>query len=222
MRAVGIIIKKRDKHELTLEEIEFFVRGFTNGDIPDYQTSAFAMAILLNGMTPRETTDLTLAMAHSGSMLDLSDVVDLAVDKHSSGGVGDKTSLSVLPIVGACGLPVGKMSGRGLGFSGGIPTVGDHRDLGRPVGSGPKEAANCLLGLTLVGQVHVQQDDTHVLIFELRASVFDIRYLREDVIVSQHPLQDVAECFFGIHQKHAFRTTFEVEQTSTSRVATAT
>jgi pyrimidine-nucleoside phosphorylase len=119
MRAVDIIIKKRDKHELNLEEIEFFVRGFTNGDIPDYQTSAFAMAILLNGMTPRETTDLTLAMAHSGSMLDLSDVVDLAVDKHSSGGVGDKTSLSVLPIVAACGLPVGKMSGRGLGFSGG-------------------------------------------------------------------------------------------------------
>ena len=76
MRAVDIIIKKRDKHELTLEEIEFFVRGFTNGDIPDYQTSAFAMAILLNGMSPRETTDLTLAMAHSGSMLDLTDVVD--------------------------------------------------------------------------------------------------------------------------------------------------
>lgn len=119
MRAVDIIIKKRDKGELTLEEIEFFVRGFTNGDIPDYQTSAFAMAILLNGMTARETTGLTLAMAHSGTMLDLSDVVDLAVDKHSSGGVGDKTSLAVLPIVAACGLPVGKMSGRGLGFSGG-------------------------------------------------------------------------------------------------------
>ncbi len=119
MRAVDIIIKKRDHHELTHDEIEFFVRGFTSGDVPDYQASAFAMAVLLNGMSPRETTDLTLAMAHSGSMLDLSDVVDLAVDKHSSGGVGDKTSLSVLPIVGACGLPVGKMSGRGLGFSGG-------------------------------------------------------------------------------------------------------
>ena len=119
MRAVDIIIKKRDKVELTREEIEFFVKGFTSGDVPDYQASAFAMAIVLNGMTPHETTDLTLSMAHSGQMLDLSDVVDLAVDKHSSGGVGDKTSLAVLPIVAACGLPVGKMSGRGLGFSGG-------------------------------------------------------------------------------------------------------
>lgn len=119
MRAVDIIIKKRDKIELTRDEIEFFIRGFATGDVPDYQASAFAMAVVLNGMTPRETTDLTLAMAHSGQMLDLSDVVDLAVDKHSSGGVGDKTSLAVLPIVTACGLPVGKMSGRGLGFSGG-------------------------------------------------------------------------------------------------------
>lgn len=119
MRAVDIIIKKRDKQELTRDEITFFVNGFTSGDIPDYQASAFAMAVVLNGMTAQETTDLTLAMAHSGQMLDLSDVVDLAVDKHSSGGVGDKTSLAVLPIVAACGLPVGKMSGRGLGFSGG-------------------------------------------------------------------------------------------------------
>ena len=119
MRAVDIIIKKRDKGELTHDEIEFFIKGFTSGDVPDYQASAFAMAVLLNDMTPRETTDLTLAMAHSGQMLDLSDVVDIAVDKHSSGGVGDKTSLAVLPIVAACGLPVGKMSGRGLGFSGG-------------------------------------------------------------------------------------------------------
>ena len=119
MRAVDIIIRKRDKGELTQGEIEFFIKGFVSGDVADYQASAFAMAVLLNGMTPRETTDLTLAMAHSGQMLDLSDVVDLAVDKHSSGGVGDKTSLAVLPIVAACGLPVGKMSGRGLGFSGG-------------------------------------------------------------------------------------------------------
>lgn len=119
MRAVDIIIKKRDKIELTREEIEFFIKGFVSGDVPDYQASSFAMAVMLNGMTPRETTDLTLAMAYSGDTLDLSDVVDLAVDKHSSGGVGDKTSLTVLPTVAACGLPVGKMSGRGLGFSGG-------------------------------------------------------------------------------------------------------
>jgi len=119
MRAVDIIIKKRDKQQLTSQEIDFFVQGFTNGDIPDYQASAFAMAVLLNGMTPFETADLTLAMARSGQVLDLSKVVDIAVDKHSSGGVGDKTSISVMPMVAACGLPVGKMSGRGLGFSGG-------------------------------------------------------------------------------------------------------
>ena len=92
MRAVDIIIKKRDKAELTKEEIDFFVRGFAAGEIPDYQVSAWAMAVVLNGMTARETTDLTLAMVHSGQTLDLSDVVKIAVDKHSSGGVGDKTS----------------------------------------------------------------------------------------------------------------------------------
>jgi pyrimidine-nucleoside phosphorylase len=119
MRAVDIIIKKRQKQELTSEEIGYFVEGFTRGDIPDYQVAAWAMAVLLNGMTSRETTELTLAMAHSGEILDLSGVVDIAMDKHSSGGVGDKTSLVVLPVVVACGLPVGKMSGRGLGFSGG-------------------------------------------------------------------------------------------------------
>ncbi len=119
MRAVDIIIKKRQKLELTSEEIKFFVDGFTHSQIPDYQVSAWAMAVLLNGMTANETTDLTLAMAHSGEILDLSGVVDIAMDKHSSGGVGDKTTLVVLPVVVACGLPVGKMSGRGLGFSGG-------------------------------------------------------------------------------------------------------
>lgn len=119
MRAVDIIIKKREKQELTGEEIKFFVGGFTRGEIPDYQVSAWAMAVLLNGMTPRETSDLTLAMAHSGEILDLTGVVNIAMDKHSSGGVGDKTTLVVLPTVVACGLPVGKMSGRGLGFSGG-------------------------------------------------------------------------------------------------------
>jgi pyrimidine-nucleoside phosphorylase len=119
MRAVDIIIKKRDKGELSKDEINFFINGFNSGEITDYQASAWAMAVVLNGMTLHETTDLTQAIAHSGAMLDLSDVVDIAVDKHSSGGVGDKTTLVVLPVVAACGLPVGKMSGRGLGFSGG-------------------------------------------------------------------------------------------------------
>lgn len=119
MRAVDIIIKKRDKQELTDAEIDFFVRGFTSGAIPDYQVSAWAMAVVFNGMTAHETTTLAMSMAHSGAILDISDVVDISVDKHSSGGVGDKTTLSVLPIVTACGLPCGKMSGRGLGFSGG-------------------------------------------------------------------------------------------------------
>ncbi len=119
MKAVDIIIHKRDGKELTREEIEFFVRGIVSGDIPDYQVSAWAMAVQLNGMSEQETTDLTMAMAHSGEVLDLSSAVPLAVDKHSTGGVGDKTTLVVEPTVAACGLPVGKMSGRGLGFSGG-------------------------------------------------------------------------------------------------------
>jgi len=119
MRMIDIIVKKRDIGELTKDEIEFFIQGYTNGEIPDYQASALAMAILLNGMNTRETTDLTIAMAHSGEVLDLTNVVPIAVDKHSTGGVGDKTSLVVAPTVSACGLAVGKMSGRGLGFSGG-------------------------------------------------------------------------------------------------------
>ena len=119
LRAVDVIIKKRDGQELTRAEIQFFVRGFAEGNIPDYQASALSMAILLNGMTPRETADLTLEMVGSGQTIDLTDTVSLVVDKHSTGGVGDKTTLAVGPMVAACGLPVGKMSGRGLGFSGG-------------------------------------------------------------------------------------------------------
>lgn len=119
MRAVEIIEKKRDGIELTREEIAFFIDGYTRGEIPDYQASAWAMAVLLNGMTAEETTSLTLSMADSGEKLDLSEIVDIVIDKHSSGGVGDKTSIAVVPMVRACGLPVGKMSGRGLGFSGG-------------------------------------------------------------------------------------------------------
>ncbi len=117
MRAIDIIIKKRDGEELTREEITFFIDGFTRGEIPDYQVVAWAMAVYFQGMTPQETANLTLAMAASGEQLDLTDVVPVSVDKHSTGGVGDKTTLVVLPAVAACGVPVGKMSGRSLGFT---------------------------------------------------------------------------------------------------------
>jgi len=119
MRMVELIEKKRDGGSLTTEEINFFIQGYTDGTIPDYQASALLMAIMLRGMDDRETGDLTLAMAYSGEVLDLKDVAAFVVDKHSTGGVGDKVSLVVTPVVSACGLPVGKMSGRGLGFSGG-------------------------------------------------------------------------------------------------------
>ena len=122
MNPVDIIIKKRDGNELSQEEIQFFINGFVAGSIADYQVAAWAMAIYFRGMSDAETTALTLAMAASGSQFDLHDSVApgvLIVDKHSSGGVGDKTTLAVTPIVAACGLPVGKMSGRGLSFTGG-------------------------------------------------------------------------------------------------------
>jgi len=119
MRAVDIIAQKRDGQELSTEAIDFFIKGYTEGTITDYQAAAWLMAVYWRGMSERETTDLTMAMARSGAMLDLSDVLSVSVDKHSSGGVGDKTSLIVLPLVAACGVPVAKMSGRGLGFSGG-------------------------------------------------------------------------------------------------------
>lgn len=119
MRAVDIITKKRDGEELSREEINFFIQGYARGDIPDYQASALAMAVFFRGMTSKETTDLTLSIVSSGETIGLDGVVPIAVDKHSTGGVGDKTTLVVEPIVSACGLAVGKMSGRGLGFTGG-------------------------------------------------------------------------------------------------------
>lgn len=119
MNAVDIIVKKRDGEALSRQEIDFFIQSYTRGDLADYQAAAWAMAVLLRGMTTQETIDLTLSMAASGDTLDLHDVAPIVVDKHSTGGVGDKTTIAVAPLVAACGLPVGKMSGRGLGFSGG-------------------------------------------------------------------------------------------------------
>lgn len=122
MNPVDLIAKKRDGGEHTRDELNFLVRGMVDGSIPDYQLAAWAMAVYFQGMTDAEATALTLAMAESGDTLDLHDAVPSGatiVDKHSSGGVGDKTTLAVGPIVAACGLPVGKMSGRGLSFSGG-------------------------------------------------------------------------------------------------------
>ncbi len=119
MRMYDIIYKKRGGGELSREEIEHFVKGYTAGEIPDYQASALLMAIFLNGMTSRETADLTLSMAHSGDVLDLSIFGGTTADKHSTGGVGDKTTLIVAPIAACTGCRTAKMSGRGLGFTGG-------------------------------------------------------------------------------------------------------
>lgn len=118
MNILDIIAKKRDQKELSKEEIEYFIKNYTNGNIADYQAAALVMAIYLNGMTKEETTYLTIAMANSGDVLDLSEL-GIVVDKHSTGGVGDKITLILMPIMAALGVVVAKMSGRGLGFTGG-------------------------------------------------------------------------------------------------------
>jgi len=153
MHVIDIITRKRDGGELSREEIEFFVQGYTRGDVPDYQAAAWLMAVYLQGMTDRETTDLTLAMAHSGAELNLKDVAPFVVDKHSTGGVGDKVSLVVAPLIAACDMPVAKMTGRGLGFSGG--TVDKLESIpGYRTGLGEAEFKAQLksIGIVLTGQ----------------------------------------------------------------------
>jgi pyrimidine-nucleoside phosphorylase len=155
MNILDIISKKRDKKELSKEEIKYFVEGYTDGTICDYQAAALIMAIYLNGMNNEEITNLTLAMANSGEVLDLSKLGENVVDKHSTGGIGDKITLILMPIIAALDVPVAKMSGRGLGFTGGtvdklesIPGYNTQITVDELI-ENVKKIGICLMGQTL-------------------------------------------------------------------------
>src|SRR3954470_19343116 len=153
MRAVDIIIKKRDGGVLTRDEISFFVAGVTNGSWPDYQASALLMAIVLRGMTPEETAWLTDAMVRSGGRVDSARLPHVPLDKHSTGAVGDKTSIILAPLAAACGAPVPMMSGRGLGHTGG--TLDKLESIpGFPTGLALDELTRAVqtIGCPLIGQ----------------------------------------------------------------------
>ena len=153
MNILEIIAKKRDKKELTKEEIEFFIKEYTNGNITDYQAAALVMAIYINGMNENEITNLTLAMAYSGEILDLTSIGENIVDKHSTGGVGDKITIILMPIIASLGIPVAKMSGRGLGFTGG--TVDKLESIpGYTTSISIKEFIDNInkIGISLIGQ----------------------------------------------------------------------
>ena len=153
MRSVDIITKKRQGGLLAREEIDFFVQGVTSGSLPDYQASALLMAIVLRGMTPEETTHLTHAMIQSGSCLDLSDIPGPKVDKHSTGGVGDKSSLVIAPIVAACGGVVPMMSGRGLGHTGGtLDKLESIPGFRTDLSVSEMKASLAAIGCALIGQ----------------------------------------------------------------------
>ena len=153
MRAVDIIQKKRDGLELTSQEIQWLIEGYVDGTVPDYQMAAFAMAVYFKGMTTREISDLTMTMVGTGEQFDLSEISGIKVDKHSTGGVGDKVTLVLVPLVASFGVPVAKMSGRGLGHTGGtidkLESIKGFQDERRPVDFYKLVQE---IGLSLIGQ----------------------------------------------------------------------
>ncbi|MFA6624673.1 MAG: pyrimidine-nucleoside phosphorylase [Bacilli bacterium] len=153
MDMIEIIEKKKRKEELDQKEIQYWIKNYSNGNIPDYQVSSLLMAIVLNGMTEKETFDLTEAMMHSGKMLDLSAIKGIKCDKHSTGGVGDKTSLALCPMVASLGIKIAKMSGRGLGFTGG--TLDKLESIpGMSITLSPEDFIDAVnqVGMSIIGQ----------------------------------------------------------------------